>query len=225
MSSKPMEAINRAVVMRSYGLRSSVNENGERQHDSYGSNFHYREWLLTTESPLGALWRTPLALLFCYVVPFLMTLNYGRAFFKYLKDKNVVAGSGPSPELQESGGFRQRIAAEVVGHEPRNEVAVLQIEGKKDPGYGWTSIILAETALHIVSKLNSAVNPEHPVTPPAGEYGGSTPDAIRELVEEGKYTKGDDIVFDKRGWEAWKGGFWTTVSAIVLLVCLRIYGY
>ncbi|KAF8457660.1 hypothetical protein BGX38DRAFT_1139160 [Terfezia claveryi] len=204
----PFEAINRPVVMRSYGLRSSVDGHGTRTHDSYGLSFRYREWLLLPAGPL----RGGLSILAAYIMgsffPYCLSFSPVRGMFKFVIDKLFGPGYGPSPELQERGGFRWRFIGEALDHEPKNEWAVLQMEGRKDVGYGWTSIILSETALYLVDKLR---NSDGIVSPPKNAYGGETPDVVRRVVEEFAEREGDDdVVFRRNDSEQRRGGFWTS---------------
>ncbi|RPB24505.1 hypothetical protein L211DRAFT_170200 [Terfezia boudieri ATCC MYA-4762] len=185
ITSTPFEAINRPVVMRSYGLRSSVDGRGTRLHDSYGPSFRYREWLLLPAGPL----KGGLSMLAAYIMgsffPYCLSFSPVRGMFKFVIDRLFGPGYGPSPELQERGGFRWRFIGEALDHETKNERAVLQMEGRKDIGYGWTSIILSETALYLVDKLRN----------------------VEELAErEGD----DDVVFRRNDSEQRRGGFWTS---------------
>ena len=209
ISSTPFEAINRPVVMRSYGLRSSVGEHGKRTHDSYGLGFRYREWLLLPAGPLGGLLSMPVAYIMGSLFPYCLSFSPVRGVFKFCFDRLFGPGYGPSLELQERGGFRWRFIGEAPNHKPENERAVLQMEGRKDVGYGWTSIILSETALHLVDKLRNA---DGIVSPPKSDYGGETPDTVQRLVEDWASRGDDDVVFQGKGPEQRRGGFWTTVS-------------
>lgn len=141
--------------------------------------------------------------------PYCLSFSLVRGIFKFFFDKLFGPGYGPSPELQEKGGFRWRLIGEALDHEPKNERAVLQMEGRRDVGYGWTSIILSETALHLVDKLR---NTDGIVSHPRNDYGGETPDIVKRVVEEWAERDDDDVVFRKKDSEQRRGGFWTTVS-------------
>jgi len=141
--------------------------------------------------------------------PYCLSLSPVRGMFKFFIDKLFGPGYGPSPELQERGGFRWRFIGEALDHKPKNERAVLQMEGRKDIGYGWTSIILSETALHLVDKLRNA---DGIVSPPRNNYGGDTPDVVKRVVEGLAEREDDDVVFRRKDSEQRRGGFWTTVS-------------
>lgn len=207
ISSTPFEDINRPVVMRSYGLRSSVDEEGKRTHDSYGSSFKYREWILLPAGALGGLLSMPLAYIVGSLFPYCLSFSLVRGMLRFCFDKLFGPGYGPSPELQERGGFRWRIIAEALNHEPKNERAVLQMDGRRDLGYGWTSIILSETALHLIDKLR---NEDGTVSPPKYNYGGATSEVVKKVVEEWAQTGNDDVVFPQKDAEQRRGGFWTT---------------
>ncbi|KAF8471258.1 Saccharopine dehydrogenase-domain-containing protein [Kalaharituber pfeilii] len=209
ITSSPMEAINRPVVMRTFGLRSSVDMNGARTHDSYGSSFNYREWVLLPPSLFMNLIKMPVAYFMGVLMPFLVSFSVVRGVLKLFFDKYFGPGYGPTPELQEKGGFRWKFIAEVLGHQPSNERAVVKVEGLKDPGYGWTSAILSETALYIVSRLRD--NDGTVPSKAEGEYCGETAAEVKKLVDEG-IAANDDIVFREGGSRNRKGGFWTTAS-------------
>ena len=204
----PFEAVNRPIVMRSYGLRSSVDDQGRRKHDSYGKNFKYREWMLLPAGMLTRLLSFPVAYFFIILVPLCLSFSPIRGITKFFFEKMFGPGFGPSPDLQERGGFRWKIIGEAIGHEPKNERAVLQMEGRRDVGYGWTSVILSEAALYLVDKLRDR---DGTVSMSAGEFGGETAPLVKQLVEQGEKGENDDIVFGWRGAEGRQGGFWTTV--------------
>ncbi|KAI5807987.1 Saccharopine dehydrogenase-domain-containing protein [Peziza echinospora] len=206
-STNPMEGINRAVVMRSYGLRSTTTK------DSYGTQFRYREWVLNPRSGSISrlLFETPLAYFMGYGLPWVMSIPIFRNLIGYGINKLTGEGYGPNKELQENGGFRWKAAAEVVGHVPGNEKAVVRLEGRKDPGYGWTGIILAETALYILGRLRG----DDGVVARPGDVDAAPPlqEEVRMVIEKGRAER-DDIVFDCGR----KGGFWTTAALGVGLV-------
>lgn len=210
ISSTPFEAINRPVVLRSYGLRSSVDEQGKRAHDSYGVDFKYREWHLLPTGVFGRLFSMPTAYILGTAFPYCLSYSAVRGMLRFFFRKVLGPGYGPSPELQERGGFRWRFIGEVVDHKPVNERAVLEMEGKKDVGYGWTSIIMSEIALHLVDKLRSE---DGTISTPAGGFGANA-EELKSLVEEGEKRVDDDVVFGRRSGEERNGGFWTTVTAI-----------
>lgn len=211
--SVPFEAMNRPVVMRSYGLRSSVDHQGRRTHDSYGKNFKYREWALLPAGMLTWLLSFPVAYILINIMPFCLSFSLIRGITNFFFEKIFGPGFGPQPDLQERGGFRWKFIGEAIGHEPRNERAVLQMEGRRDVGYGWTSVMLSEVALYLVDKLRGR---DGTISVSASEFGGETAPLVKHLVEQGEKEENDDVVFGWRGGEERKGGFWTTVSFFVL---------
>ena len=207
--SVPFEVVNRPIVMRSYGLRSSVDDQGRRTHDSYGKNFKYREWMLLPPGMLTRLLSFPIAYFFTILMPLCLSFSPIRGITKFFFEKIFGPGFGPAPDLQERGGFRWKIIGEAIGHEPRNERAVLQMEGRRDVGYGWTSVIISEVALYLVDKLRGR---DGTVSMSTREIGGRTAPLVKQLVEQGEKGENDDIIFGWRDGEGRKGGFWTTVS-------------
>jgi short subunit dehydrogenase-like uncharacterized protein len=124
-----MASINTRVVRRSNALLGFV----------YGEGFRYDE-ATDTGSGLAGLARA--AALSAGVGAFMAVamLAPGR---KLLARFLPAPGEGPSAEQRERGFFRVKIQASTTGGEHVDAI----VEARRDPGYGGTAIMLAESAL------------------------------------------------------------------------------
>jgi short subunit dehydrogenase-like uncharacterized protein len=70
-------------------------------------------------------------------------------------------GDGPSPEAIEAGGFEARL----FGRKGGEVVVEVRVRGDRDPGYGATACMLAETGLGLAR--HDALGPAGVTTPAA----------------------------------------------------------
>jgi short subunit dehydrogenase-like uncharacterized protein len=124
-----MAAINARVVRRSNALLDFA----------YGRDFRYDEAIDVGSGPLGFARAA--------AVSAAMGGFAAAALFpptRALIDRIVPAsGEGPSPEARERGSFRIAIRGETA----RGERIIGRVEGKGDPGYAATAVMLGESAL------------------------------------------------------------------------------
>jgi short subunit dehydrogenase-like uncharacterized protein len=124
-----MAAINTRVVRRSHALLGRA----------YGQRFRYRERM---SMPAGAR-GLPSALAFA-VGPLLLPLALSAAPLRNAITRRLPApGEGPTPEQRARGFFRARFVAEGEG----GLRLFARVEDQRDPGYGSTAVMLAESAL------------------------------------------------------------------------------
>ena len=125
-----MAGVNTKVVRRSHALAGFP----------YGRKFRYREATLTGHG--GAGWIKGMAM-----TAGLGGLVVGMSFSPTRKALQAVVlpkpGEGPSPEVQKSGFFNLM----QIGQLPDGTVLKTRITGDRDPGYGSTSKMLAESAV------------------------------------------------------------------------------
>ena len=125
-----MAGVNTKVVRRSHALADFP----------YGREFRYREATLTGRGAAG--WLKGMAM-----TAGLGGLVVGMSFGPTRKALQAAVlpkpGEGPSPELQQSGFFNLM----QIGHLPDGTVLRTRITGDRDPGYGSTSKMLAESAV------------------------------------------------------------------------------
>jgi short subunit dehydrogenase-like uncharacterized protein len=136
-----MAPINTRVVRRSNALMSYA----------YGKDFTYREVSRTGKGPKGLAMAAGMS---AGLVSFMAGVSV-KPIRKLLEDRVLPApGEGPTQEQIESGSF----VAELVGKRGADEVRVT-VRGRRDPGYGATAGMLAESALCLSldkDKLTSA---------------------------------------------------------------------
>lgn len=129
-----MAAINTRVVRRSHALLKDENQKG------YGPRFRYNETMSFAKGPAGFAAAT-------MVVAGLGAFMGAAAIdpVRGLLSRTVLPapGEGPSKEQQERGHFEMRILAET---ESGKKIGG-RIAGNKDPGYGQTAVMLAESAM------------------------------------------------------------------------------
>jgi short subunit dehydrogenase-like uncharacterized protein len=126
-----MAAINTRVVRRTNELLNSA----------YGEDFRYDEGSLTGAGAKGFLGATGIGVgsgLFAG----LASLPITRRGLKKVLPK---PGEGPTPEQQESGFFEVELRAKHPLDESKNLIA--SVKGDRDPGYGSTAKMIAESAL------------------------------------------------------------------------------
>ena len=125
-----MAGVNTRVVRRSNALAGYP----------YGKDFRYREATLTGAG-IGGRVRGLMLVSALGALVFGLTVSPTRALLhRFLLPK---PGEGPSPELQESGFFN----LVQVGKLPDGTILRTRITGDRDPGYGSTSKMLAESAV------------------------------------------------------------------------------
>ncbi|KAI7862505.1 saccharopine dehydrogenase [Spinellus fusiger] len=146
-----MAAINEKVVARSWGLK---------EQDSYGRLFRYREtvsmpWLVCLA--WTGLWMTLGPLLHCMVK--------NERLLGWLLGCLPAAGSGPDREARKKGSFTMEFVG--VGETQLHEATVRvrgSVTGFRDPGYGETCRMVAESAMCIVESMEAL--------PSLGQQGG-----------------------------------------------------
>jgi short subunit dehydrogenase-like uncharacterized protein len=123
-----MAAINTRVVRRSNALLAWP----------YGRQFRYREVMSFPLGPAGILRASATALGLAG-----LTLTAAVAPTRKLLERLLPkAGQGPNARERAHGSFRLELRGEALPHE-----LTVQIGGDRDPGYGFTAIMLAEAAL------------------------------------------------------------------------------
>lgn len=127
-----MAGINTKIVRRSHALE------GFR----YGENFSYEEAMVCGKGVKGRL----RAIIFLLGLGMLMKAKSGSFLKKIIDRKMPHPGDGPDKKTREAGYFRFLIFAEGKG----SDRIVLAVQGYKDPGYGSTSSMLAESALSLL---------------------------------------------------------------------------
>lgn len=136
-----MAPINTKIVHRSNALSKQA----------YGADFQYNEGLMTGPGFKGKMRARSV---YWGLGAFFAGIGIGpiRALLK--KFVLPKPGEGPSPEEQEQGFYDFRF----VGQTPAGEQLITQVYGDRDPGYGSTAKIMAQTALCMVQNLS----PDHP---------------------------------------------------------------
>ncbi|MEM7411583.1 MAG: saccharopine dehydrogenase NADP-binding domain-containing protein [Myxococcota bacterium] len=141
-----MAGINTRVVRRSNAL----------QDDAYGRDFRYEEFMLTGDGPAGAARAWGIAGGMGVGMGALSVGPLRRLATRWLPEP----GDGPTPEQQERGFWELRFHAAAPDGAPP---LCATFRGDRDPGYGSTSKMLAESALSLA------------VDPPLVEGGFWTP--------------------------------------------------
>ncbi len=125
-----MASVNTRVVRRSNALANSA----------YGENFRYREAVVAGAGLKGRIKATAISIA---LRAFLVTsaIPFTR---KWVVEKILPRpGEGPSQQEREAGFFNLL----AVGELPDGQIIRLRIKGDRDPGYGSTSKMLAESAI------------------------------------------------------------------------------
>ena len=124
-----MSKVNTRVVHRSNALSGSA----------YGEDFQYDEARLTGPGPKGK----SMARRISWGFSAFMSLG-GLAPIRWLLKKILPKpGEGPTPEQQLRGSYILRL----VGRTRNNETIRVRVSGDRDPGYGSTAKIIAESAI------------------------------------------------------------------------------
>ena len=126
-----MAGINTRVVRRSNALLNY----------SYGREFRYSEAILTGSGPGGYI-RALLVTLGTGLMGLLAALGPTRAL---LKKMLPAPGEGPSEQARNTGHFNIELLGKHALDESKN--IRISVTGDKDPGYGATSKMLAESAV------------------------------------------------------------------------------
>lgn len=142
-----MARVNTRVVHRSNAL----------QGYAYGEGFQYSEVLRTGEGPEGAIRALTMTLGLGALAASLSSDLLRPLVQQYVLPK---PGEGPSPEAVESGFFEARIYGEVQGR-----VLKVKVRGERDPGYGATATMLAESALCLALDGDRLQSPGGVLTP------------------------------------------------------------
>lgn len=125
-----MAMVNTRVVRRSNALL------GYR----YGKDFRYREATITGS---GAAGRVKSAMTNAGLKAFLAAAAVPLTRKQIVQRLLPAPGEGPSREQRENGYFN----LVMLGRQPDGEILRLRIKGDRDPGYGSTSKMLAESAV------------------------------------------------------------------------------
>lgn len=125
-----MASANTRVVQRSNALSGQA----------YGANFRYDEAMLMGPGTKGRLAAYGLT---AGLGGFLMGVALKPSRALLTRFVLPVAGNGPSPEAQQAGFYDIRF----FGTSADGQTLKTQVTGDRDPGYGSTSKMLAETAL------------------------------------------------------------------------------
>ena len=153
-----MAAINTRVVHRSNALLGA----------RYGKNFLYDEAMLSASSFKAK------------------TMAYGMGAFMISAAVSPLRkameslflpkpGEGPSPEEQENGFFNMHFFGETA----TGQQIKCKVTGDKDPGYGSTAKMLAETAIHF-SSVNKADTTEGGFYTPSSLFGNALISRLEE---------------------------------------------
>lgn len=125
-----MAGVNTRVVRRSHALAGYP----------YGKKFRYREAVITGKGPGGWLKGSGMTLALGGLVIGISLSPTRRLLQKFFLPS---PGEGPGPEAREAGFFNLM----QVGKLPDGTVMRTRITGDRDPGYGSTSKMLAESAV------------------------------------------------------------------------------
>jgi short subunit dehydrogenase-like uncharacterized protein len=155
-----MSVVNEKVVRRSWSIYS---ERGQ----GYGSLFSYREYMALPFIP-ALLYTCTLFTLF----PIFAILLKVPVLNTIIKDLLPAGGSGPSREKRENGKFEIQFVG-TTETEPYDEPVRIRgiVKGFRDPGYGDTCRMVAESALSIVHHLNQLPGKEGGILTPATAFG------------------------------------------------------
>lgn len=151
-----MASINARIVRRSHAL---LREEG----GGYGQRFRYNEAMSFAAGPRGAV---TAAMLTAGIGGFFAAAAFGPT--RALLERMVLPapGEGPSREAIESGFFEMHVLAKTEsGKRLRGRVA-----GTRDPGYGETAKMLAESAV-CLAKDGARLEPRFGVLTPATAMG------------------------------------------------------
>lgn len=129
-----MAAVNTRVVRRSHALLGYP----------YGRNFRYSEATMTGKGPGGSL-RARLMSFGIGAFMLASSIDFTR---RWIVEKLIPApGEGPSRTERENGYFNLLL----LGKTGNGDLLRLRVKGDRDPGYGSTSKMLAESAVCLAS--------------------------------------------------------------------------
>ncbi|KAH9823428.1 Saccharopine dehydrogenase-domain-containing protein [Melampsora americana] len=163
---------NGAMVRRTWGLLESTGENTPNR-TRYGPHFTYEEYLITP-GVITAFMLTLVSRIFVilFLIPQMRNL---------VKRFGPKSGDGPTEKERETGWFKLI----TIAHSTNDDVQVsVTMSGNKDPGYGWTSMCVAECAVTVIKSYDQL--------PPHAKSGGIlTPvtgmgDALLRRLQSGK---------------------------------------
>ena len=143
-----MAGVNTRVVRRSHALAGYP----------YGREFRYREAVMTGKGPGGWFKGTLMTLGLGALV---LAISFAPTRRLLLRFFLPSPGEGPGPEAREAGFFNLM----QVGKLPDGTVIRTRITGDRDPGYGSTSKMLAESAVCLAK--DELVSPGGVLTPSA----------------------------------------------------------
>jgi short subunit dehydrogenase-like uncharacterized protein len=124
-----MASVNTRVVRRSHAL----------QEFPYGPDFTYEEAMNCGKGITGRIKATGILA----GLGVLMAAKPGSFIKKIIDSRMPKPGEGPDAATREAGGFKLLIYAQGKG----SDQVVLAVKGDRDPGYGSTSKMLAESAI------------------------------------------------------------------------------
>ncbi|KAG0164967.1 hypothetical protein DFQ28_009832 [Apophysomyces sp. BC1034] len=155
-----MSIVNEKVVRRSWSLAA---ERGE----SYGRLFRYKETMSMSFIPAFLLTAALLT-----VIPLASILFKIPLFYRLAQKCLPGSGAGPTREQRAKGRFEMQIVANAEA-EPYDEPVRVRgtVKGFRDPGYGDTCRMVAESALSIVKSLDQLPGKEGGVLTPATAFG------------------------------------------------------
>ena len=148
-----MAGINTRVVRRSSALLG----------DAYGKGFRYSEFMLTGEGPGGAVKAAGVA---AGTVGAMGSMAIGP-IRRLLAPRLPAPGEGPTPEQQRKGYWDLRFfaAPPAAGGDPLRA----RLQGDRDPGYGSTAKMLAESAVCLAQDSLDAAGGFHTPASALGE--------------------------------------------------------
>jgi len=164
-----MAQVNELVVRRSYGIYATKNA-------SYGKAFSYRESMALPF--IGALAMSIIAVGIIPILGFLLKFRPINQLFSALLPKG---GTGPSREAINKGSYEMQIIASAETEPYDTPVRVRGIvRGRKDPGYGDTCRMVAESALSIVYGYNNCPGKAGGILTPASAFGDVLLNRLRD---------------------------------------------
>lgn len=125
-----MAVVNTRVVRRSNALMG----------DAYGEDFRYSESMSTGDGLKGRVAANAMA---AGIGAFVGAMTVGPVRSLLVNKVLPAAGEGPDKKSREEGFFKIKI----VGHVDGEPALHALVEGDKDPGYGYTSLMLGQAAM------------------------------------------------------------------------------
>ncbi|GAA5806314.1 saccharopine dehydrogenase [Helicostylum pulchrum] len=164
-----MAPINEKVVRRSWSIWSDRGQ-------GYGKLFSYKESVSMKFLP--ALLLTT----FLYTIAPIAALLFKIPFFaEKITSILATSGDGPDAEKRAKGGFEFQLVG-TAETEPYDEQIRVRgtVRGFRDPGYGDTCRMVAESALSIVRSLDEIPGKEGGILTPATAFGNVLLDRLRQ---------------------------------------------